>query len=284
MQLKSLLKKIALEKNIPPQIVMQHYMLERFIERISLSKYKQNFIIKGGFLISAIVGIEQRATMDLDTTAKGFTLSHSLIKEIVTEVCAINVDDNIRFELLGTSDIREKDSYPGIRIELVANYSPIKTPLTIDITTGDIITPKETECEIPLMLQDRVIRVPSYNLETILAEKLETIFSRNITSTRPRDYYDVFILYTLHSSLFNTHVLRQALDNTAKKRESRQDLKNYQYTLTKIRNSDRLKEMWLSYQRKFSYAAGISFEQTCDAIEELMQSIMPQQSTSSPAQ
>lgn len=170
MQLKSFIKNKANEYNISPQLCMQNYMLERLLERVSLSSYKNNFIIKGGFLISAIVGLDTRTTMDLDTTIKGLTLNHDSIRTIFEEVCSINVEDNILFEIYNISDIRETDDYPGIRVSLKANYNPISVPLTVDVTTGDIITPREIEFSFPTLFDEGSINVLAYTIETILAE------------------------------------------------------------------------------------------------------------------
>ena len=159
MQLKAFIKNKAAEKHISAQLVMQNYMLERLLERISLSPYKNNFILKGGFLISAIVGLDTRATMDLDTTIKGFTLTHEAIRKIFTEICAIQIADDVQFEVVGISDIRETDDYPGIRVALKANYPPISVPLTVDVTTGDMITPREVEYTFSLLFDDRTISI-----------------------------------------------------------------------------------------------------------------------------
>ena len=221
MQLKAFIKKKAAEKNISAQLVMQNYMLERLLERISLSKYKHNFILKGGFLISAIVGLDTRATMDLDTTIKGFTLTHESIREIFGEICAVEIADDVKFELVDISDIREGDDYPGIRVALKANYPPISVPLTVDVTTGDVITPREIEYTFSLLFDDRTISILAYNLETVLAEKIETVLSRSIANTRPRDFYDIHILYALRGTECNAKTLLQALERTADKRGSR---------------------------------------------------------------
>lgn len=197
---------------------MQNYMLERLLERISLSPYKHNFIIKGGFLVSAIVGLDTRATMDLDTTIKGFTLTHEAILSIFKDVCAVQIDDDAQFEIVGVADIRETDDYPGIRVSLKANYPPISVPLTVDVTTGDKITPREIEYTFSTLFDDRTFSVLAYNLETVLAEKLETVLSRNIANTRPRDYYDIYILSTLRGDECDKALLRQAMERTAEKR------------------------------------------------------------------
>lgn len=273
MQLKAFIKKKASEKNISAQLVMQNYMLERLLERISRSKYKSNFILKGGFLISAIVGLDTRATMDLDTTIKGFTLTHESIRDIFEEICAVEIADDVQFELAGISDIRESDDYPGIRVSLKANYPPISVPLTVDVTTGDMITPREIEYTFSLLFDERSINILAYNLETVLAEKLETVLSRGIANTRPRDFYDVHILYTLRGAECDTQTLQRALSRTAGKRGSLKILGNYPDIIADIRTSDQLRLFWKKYQRDFDYAKDISFDDTCDTIQRIMDSI-----------
>ena len=273
MQLKAFIKKKAAEKHISAQLVMQNYMLERLIERISLSKYKQNFIIKGGFLISAIVGLDTRTTMDLDTTVKGFTLTHESIRKIFEEICKIEIEDDVSFEVAGVSDIREGDEYPGIRVALKANYPPISVPLTVDVTTGDIITPREIEYTFPLLFDERSISVLAYTLETILAEKLETVLSRGITNTRPRDYYDIYTLYRLRGDTCNERMLLLALERTANKRGSSKILEDYPDIIAEIHTSEQLRNLWAKYQRTYEYAKGIAFDDTCDVIQQVMNSL-----------
>lgn len=270
MQLKAFIKKKAAEKNISAQLVMQNYMLERLLERISLSKYKHNFILKGGFLISAIVGLDTRATMDLDTTIKGFTLTQESIREIFGEICAVKLADDVQFELVDLSDIREGDDYPGIRVALKANYPPISVPLTVDVTTGDVITPGEVEYTFSLLFDDRTISILAYNLETVLAEKIETVLSRGIANTRPRDFYDIHILYTLRGGACSTATLRQALERTADKRGSSKALECYPDILAEIRASKQLRGFWKKYQRDFDYAKDISFDDVCDTVQRIM--------------
>ena len=274
MQLKAYIKKKATEKHISAQLVMQNYMLERLLERISLSKYKNDFIIKGGFLVSAIVGLDTRTTMDLDTTIKGFTLSHESILFIFKDICAVKIEDDVEFEILGVVDIRETDDYPGIRVSLKANYAPISVPLTVDVTTGDMITPSEIKYAFPMLFDDRMISIFAYNLETILAEKLETVLSRNIANTRSRDYYDIHILYALHGEECDTVTLRAALERTMKKRGSDELLLEYPKILHDIRNSDILRKHWNKYRMEYDYAKDISFDDTCNTIFMIMQKIM----------
>lgn len=273
-QLKALIKKKAAEKNISAQLVMQNYMLERLLERISLSKYKYNFILKGGFLISAIVGLDTRATMDLDTTIKGFTLTHESIREIFREICTVEIADDVQFELVDISDIRKGGDYPGIRVALKANYPPISLPLTVDVTAGDAITPREIEYTFSLLFDDRTISIFAYNLETVLAEKIETVLSRSIANTRPRDFYDIHILYALRGAECNAKTLRQALERTVDKRGSRKVLEVYPDIIEEIRASEQLRSFWKKYQRDFDYAKDISFDDACNTVQCIMDSIM----------
>lgn len=274
MQLKAFIKKKAAEKKISAQLVMQNYMLERLLERISLSAYKQNFILKGGFLISAIVGLDTRATMDLDTTIKGFTLTHEAIRKIFEEICSVEIDDDVHFELADIADIREGDDYPGIRVSLKANYPPISVPLTVDVTTGDIITPREIEYAFSLLFDDRSISILAYNLETVLAEKIETVLSRSIANTRPRDFYDIHILYSLRGAECDSQTLLQALERTANKRGSQKALTLYPDIIAEIRSSEQLRGFWKKYQRDFDYAKDISFDDVCNTIRHILDNII----------
>ena len=270
MQLKAFIKKKANEKNISAQLIMQNYMMERLLERISLSPYKRNFILKGGFLITAIVGLDTRATMDLDTTIKGFALNHETIRKIFEEICAISVEDDVSFVVTRTTDIREGDDYPGLRVSLSAQYSPLAVPLTVDVTTGDKITPQEIEYSFKLMFDDRSISIMAYNIETILAEKLETVLSRNIANTRPRDFYDIYILYALRSENCEMSVLRQALNETVNRRGNRSILEHYGDIVESIRRSQQMRGFWERYQKDFDYAKDISFDDTCNSILSIM--------------
>lgn len=274
MQLKAFIKNKAADKHISAQLVMQNYMLERLLERISISPYKGNFILKGGFLISAIVGLDARATMDLDTTVKGLSLTHETIRKIFEEICTVQIDDDVMLEVVGISDIRETDDYPGIRVALKANYSPISVPLTVDVTTGDMITPHEVEYTFSLLFDDRTISILAYNLETVLAEKLETVLSRNIANTRPRDYYDIHILYVLRDAECNKAMLRRALEQTTKKRCSCSVLTDYAEIMKEIRKNDTLRKLWEKYSCEYEYAKGISFDDTCNTIQTIMNAIM----------
>ena len=212
--------------------------------------------------------------MDLDTTIKGVTLTHEAILSIFKDVCAIQIDDDVQFEVVGVADIRETDDYPGIRVSLKANYPPISVPLTVDVTTGDMITPREIEYTFSMLFDDRTISVLAYNLETVLAEKLETVLSRNIANTRPRDYYDIYILYALRGAECDKATLRRALERTTEKRGSSKILTQYPEIMQEIRDSDTLRRQWNKYSREYDYAKDISFNDTCNAIQKIMDRIM----------
>ena len=274
MQLKAFIKKKAAEKNISAQLVMQNYMLERLLERISLSTYKNNFILKGGFLISVIVGLDTRTTMDLDTTIKGFTLTHESIRKVFNEICAVEIEDDVSFTLEDIYDIRETDDYPGIRVSLKANYPPISVPLTVDVTTGDIITPKETEYTFKLLFDDRTLSILAYNLETVLAEKIETVLSRSIANTRPRDFYDIHIIFALRGNECDKNILKRALEQTSAKRGSSQVMQTYVEIIKEIRDNPQMQNLWKKYQKNFDYAKDITFEDTCNSVKYIMDYVM----------
>lgn len=273
MQLKAHIKNWAHNKNLSASLVLQHYLLERLLERIALSNYQRNFIIKGGFLIAAIVGLDTRATMDLDTTIKGIALSQENLEAVFQDICSIQLNDQIELKLSSISPIREKDSYPGYRIHLIAIYPPIKTALTVDVTTGDIVTPKEIRFDFPLLFEDRSINLLAYNLETILAEKIETILSRNVSNSRPRDFYDIYILFSMYKAQLNPQVFEEALERTTKRRNSQNVLIHKEEILTSISNSVDLRRHWSNYQSNFSYAREINFEQLMSTLSELLSNI-----------
>ena len=270
MQLKAIIKNLAKEKHISAQLVMQNFMLERLLERISVSKYKQNFILKGGFLIAAMVGLDTRATMDMDATIKGLPVNEQTIREMFGEICRIELDDDVSFSFRSIGEIREGDEYMGYRVSLSANYPPMAVPLKLDITTGDRITPKEIEYRFKLLLEDRSISVLAYNLETIMAEKLETVITRGDQNTRPRDYYDIYILTKLQYSNINIERLKKALSATTEKRGSSIVVKDYRRIMNAVENSDIMQRQWNNYQKDFDYATDILFKDVCEAVVKLM--------------
>ena len=270
MQLKALIKKIAKEKQLSAQVVMQNYMFERLLERISLSSYCPNFILKGGLLIASMVGIQSRATMDMDATIRNFPVNEDSIQTMFMEITEIPLNDDVNFTLGKISRIREGDEYDGYRVSLTANFLPMRIPLKLDVTTGDKITPSAIKYEYPLMFESRFLNIWSYNMETILAEKLETIISRGDQNTRLRDYYDTFILYTLKNSQLDAPLLHESLIATSKKRQSYEIMSNHREIIDQIKNNRIMQGYWNLYQKDYEYARGIDFIAICEVIEKIL--------------
>lgn len=274
MQLKAIMKKLAKENQISAQLVLQNYMLERFLERVSLSPYRDNYIIKGGFLISSMVGLNSRATMDMDATIKGYPVTQDAVQKMIEQILTVPVDDDITFTFKSIGEIREGDEYTGYRVALTADFPPMAVPLKLDITTGDKITPREIQYDYKLMLEDRHIQVMAYNLATILAEKLETVISRSDQNTRPRDYYDVYILTKLQAENIDFPALGAALMATASKRGSDSILQDYRAIVEAVRNSEIMRRQWDNYRKDFDYASTISFDEACDAVASTMDTLI----------
>ena len=269
MSLKAIINNIAKENKVSAQSVLQTYMLERLLERISISKYKDNFILKGGMLISAMLGIDSRTTMDMDTTIKGFKLTEENISNIINEICNIKIDDEVTFEVQKIELIREDDDYGGYRITFKANYmESMPVIMKIDITTGDKITYKEIKYSFDLMLEDRKIQIWSYNLETVIAEKFESIIKRGILGTRIRDYYDVYMLLNTQTKNINFNTLKDAIYSTAEYRNTINIIKDWSKIIEQLDNSDIMKKQWERYKKDNFYAKEIKYE---DLIESLKQ-------------
>jgi predicted nucleotidyltransferase component of viral defense system len=268
-QLKDLIRNLSKQKSADAQILMRNYMMERFLERISLSEYQDKFILKGGMLVAAMVGIDARATMDIDATIKGADVNVEAVEHIITEIVSIPLEDGVVFRIKQISEIMDEADYPGVRVSMETEFDGVRTPLKIDISTGDIITPKEIQYSFKLMLEERSIDIRAYNLETVMAEKLETLIARNITNTRMRDFYDIYILLQLYGNILNTSILGEALQATAKKRGTEYHLKDAQTIFDEVQNDSNMKNLWKSYQKKFSYAADISWERVVESAREL---------------
>ena len=273
MQLKAKIKNISKEKNISAQLVLQNYMMERFIERIALSDFQDQMIIKGGLLISSIVGLDSRATMDIDMTLKGKPVNEAFILDYINEISRININDEVIFDVVSITEIREMDDYFGFRVSLIAGIGTMKIPLKIDITTGDKIIPSEISYEYPLMFENRSIKIKAYNLETILSEKIETIISRGNQNTRMRDFYDVYILLKLKSKNIDYNILRLAIEETSKKRDSLNLLLNYKEIISNIENNNEMLVRWENYQNSFNYARTINFNEICKFLIEILEKI-----------
>lgn len=267
MSLKAVINNIAKENKVAAQAVLQTYMLERVLERISISKYKDNFILKGGMLISAMLGIDSRTTMDMDTTIKGFSLTQENIEAILTEICKIDVNDNVTFKINKVELIREDDDYGGYRVTFEANFNhEMPVIMKIDITTGDKITYREIKYDFTLMLEDRKIQIWSYNVETIIAEKFEAIIKRGTLGTRIRDFYDVHMLLNTQSKNIDKATLKSAIISTAEHRDTIDEIKNWKQVLEILANNESMQKQWKGYQQDNFYAEEIKYE---DLIESL---------------
>ena len=264
--IKSKIRSMAEKKNLKSQEVLQIYFFERFLERLSKSKYKNNFVIKGGFLISSLMGIENRTTMDMDTTIKGIALKEEKIKDIVEEIININVEDGIRFEIKDISYIREEDEYENFRISLIANVGKTKNPMKLDLTTGDAITPREIEYTYPCIFSKENIKIMAYPLETILAEKYETIIRRNIATTRMRDFYDLYTLYKLKKDEINYEILKEAVERTLNKRESWEIMQDYEEIIEDIKEDSYLRSLWEVYLGENKYIGDLTFDKVVGVV------------------
>lgn len=274
MSLKAKINNIAKNENISPQSVMQIYMLERLLERISKSKYKDNFILKGGMLISSIIGIDSRSTMDMDTTIKGFRLDIETLTKILKEVFDIDVGDNIDFKILKVENIREDDEYCGMRVYISAIFDYMPTDLKIDITTGDKITFKEINYKYNLLLENRSIDIWSYNVETIIAEKYESIIKRSTLNTRIRDFYDIYMLIHLEKNNISYKMLKYAIIETSKHRKTFDILNDknlVEEVIENLKNDSSMLKQWKKYQKAYEYAEGIEYVNLIGSINKIKQ-------------
>lgn len=270
MSFKAKINNISKQKKVAPQSVLQVYMLERLLERIAVSKYKDNFILKGGMLISAILGMASRSTMDMDTTVKGFELTEENATNILNEVCAIELDDDITFKMKKIELIREEDDYNGYRATFEAKYkNTMPVIFKIDITTGDAITYKEIEYDYNLMLEEKKIPVWSYNLETILAEKFESVIKRGIAGTRIRDFYDIYMLMGTKEEEINKKLLKTAINLTSEHRESTDLIKDWEHTLEILANDEDMQKRWKVYQKTYFYAKDIEYSDLIKSVEKV---------------
>jgi len=269
MSFKAKINNYAKVNHLPAQVVLQNVMFERFLDRLSKSEYRDKFVIKGGILVSALVGLDARATMDLDTTLRKLTLTEEKVREAVEKICVVDLSDDISFRINSVAPIRRDDVYGGFRVKIEALYEDIVTPLSIDVSTGDVITPEAVEYEIGGIMEDTVrIKVWGYNIETALAEKVETILSRDVLNTRPRDYYDVYIL--TKEQEYDPAIFKDALRATAEHRGTWERIENWEPILDRLVDNDDLRNLWEKYRREFYYARNITFEETIEAARKLL--------------
>jgi len=266
-QLKDLIRNLSKEVGIEAHVLIRKYMMERFLERVSSSKYNGSFILKGGMLVAAFVGVEARATMDIDTTIKGIPVTMVDMERTITEISNIDLEDNVKFRIKKVSEIMDEAEYPGIRFSMDAVLDGAVIPLKIDISTGDVITPREIAYSYKLMFEDRTIPIMTYPIETVLAEKLETVISRSITNTRMRDFYDIHIL--LKSQNIDADILALALERTAKKRGNFNLLENAESVLKVVKSDEDMKRLWDIYQKKFKYAGEYTWDEVIHSVREL---------------
>lgn len=269
MSLKAKIRNIAKQKNIPAQVILQNYMFERLLVRLSASEYKEKFVLKGGMLVAAIVGLDNRATMDLDTTLKNLPLTPDAIRSALEQVCAISLDDGVVFEIGTISPIREDDIYGGYRVMLNARFDTLLTPMSIDVSTGDAITPRAVQYNFSEIFDDeKTYELWAYNIETVMAEKVETILRRGVFNTRPRDFYDAYILTTTQK--FDKAVFAEALSATAAHRGTAGQIADVPEILHNIEESPELRAMWDKYRKQFAYAQDITYEQIINAVRTLV--------------
>ena len=273
--LKAKVSNLASTTNIPNKYLIQSFMFEALLKRISASKYKNKFIIKGGLLLSSIFGVNLRSTMDLDTTIKGLPLDRTTITKVINEIISIDLKDNIKLEIENIKDIREEELYSGFNINLKAEFDGLRTNLMIDITTGDVITYKEVQFEYKTLFDSETINIMTYNYETIIAEKFEAIISRNIDNTRMKEYYDLYMFVNLKWNDINKIILRKAIFNTSKKRDTLNYIEEADKYIELINEDSKLKSLWKNYQNNYVYAKDISFENTIDAIKVINGIIVP---------
>ena len=273
-QLKALVRNRSHGDNAKAMTLIRNFVMERFLERMSLSKYSGNLILKGGLLVASMVGLENRATMDIDTTMRNYNLSAESARKMAEDIIAVPLDDGIQFVVKGIESIMDEAEYPGIRFKLEAVLDTMKTPLKMDISTDDVITPGEVNYEYKLMFEERSISLRAYNLETVLAEKMETIISRGTLNTRMRDYYDLMILNIIKSDTINYADLANALEATSRKRNSYELLSGSKRILEQIKSDAGLMEQWGIYQHKYDYAADYAWVDVVKNVERLFEKLV----------
>lgn len=268
-QIKGSIRSMAAQKNLRAQEVLQMFLFERILERLAESPYRDNFILKGGLLISSMIGISERTTMDMDTTVRGIQMEENEVVAAISRIIAIDVHDGITFEYQRIEPIREDDAYNNFRLHLRAKYGKIDSPMKIDVTTGDVITPAAVRYDFPMLFEPKTVSVMAYTLETVLAEKYETIIRRNISTTRARDYYDLHTLYRSRREEVRPDVLRDAVLHTAQKRNSVDDLLDWKDILMEIREEPALYQLWDSYIAANKYIGDLAFHMVLDTVEEV---------------
>ena len=271
--IKRLAKEIENKYDLNYYEILQRYMFERVLERISVSKYQDNFILKGGLLLSAMFGIGNRMTKDMDTTITGIDVSKDKMLKVLNEILSINLKDGVKFDVVDITDIREDDEYGGNKYHIVGKLQSLKVNLEIDISTGDKVTPRELKYKYPLIFEDRTIMISSYNIETILAEKIETVLRRGVFNSRMKDFYDIYYFLTKLRKEIDINVLKEAMDNTFTKRNSFEYLNDYEQIIDSIIGNERIEKLWNIYSNKYKYANGININEILNLLKEIIKEL-----------
>lgn len=265
--IKRLAKEIENKYDLNYYEILQRYMFEKVLERISVSKYQDNFILKGGLLLSAMFGIGNRMTKDMDATITGIDVSKDKMLKVLNEILSINLKDGVKFDVVDITDIREDDEYGGNKYHIVGKLQSLKVNLEIDISTGDKVTPRELKYKYPLIFEGRTIMISSYNIETILAEKIETVLRRGVFNSRMKDFYDIYYFLTKLRKEIDINVLKEAVDNTFTKRNSFEYLKDYEQIIDSIIGNERIEKLWNIYSNKYKYASGIDITEILNLLK-----------------
>lgn len=253
--------------------ILQRYMFERVLERISVSNYQDNFILKGGLLLSAMFGIGNRMTKDMDATITGIDVSKDKMLKVLNEILSINLKDGVKFDVVDITDIREDDEYGGNKYHIVGKLQSLKVNLEIDISTGDKVTPRELKYKYPLIFEDRTIMITSYNIETILAEKIETVLWRGVFNSRMKDFYDIYYFLTKLRKDIDINILKEAVDNTFTKRNSFEYLNDYEQIINSIIGNERIEKLWNIYSNKYKYANGIDITEILNLLKDIINEV-----------
>ena len=271
--IKRLAKEIENKYNLNYYEILQRYMFERVLERISVSRYQDNFILKGGLLLSAMFGIGNRMTKDMDATITGIDVSKNKMLKVLNEILSINLKDGVKFDVVDITDIREDDEYGGNKYHIVGKLQSLKVNLEIDISTGDKVTPRELKYKYPLIFEDRTIMISSYNIETILAEKIETVLRRGAFNSRMKDFYDIYYFLTKLRKEIDINILKEAVNHTFTKRNSFEYLNDYEQIIDSIIGNERLEKLWNIYSNKYKYANGININEILNLLKDIIKKL-----------
>ena len=270
-KLKNIIYKKAHGNSDISQKFYQLFYFERILERISISNYRGQIILKGGLLLTSIIGNDERTTKDMDATLKGIPLTKNDVEKVFNEILHIDIDDGVSFQIISIKDIRLEDEYGGFRLNILSKLDNNKTYITVELTTGDVITPREMKYNYNSIFEDKKIPIMSYPLETVLAEKFQTIVTRGLFNTRLKDFYDVYILINTKIDDLNRSNLIKAIKNTFKRRETNFDLEQFNEVINDLSNDNNMNNLWNEYISKNSYAKNVKFEDTINSLKEIIE-------------